>query len=152
MGEDKAHDIARLLESFAVRVENTVAWGEMDAFQHVNNIVYFRYFENARIAYFRELRLMEMMTETGIGPILKSTDCNFKLRLTYPDTVTVGARTTDIGTDQFLMQYRVVSHRHGKVAAEGEGLLVTFDYREGHKAPVPDALRQKIRAIEGKLS
>ena len=146
---DTTQDIATLLAPFPVQVDNTVAWGEMDAFQHVNNIIYFRYFENARIAYFRQLRLMEMMERTGIGPILKATHCNFKLPLTYPDTVTVGARITDMATDQFTMQYRVVSHRHGKVAADGEGLLVTFDYREGRKTAIPDELRQKIVAIEG---
>ena len=63
----------KLLEGFPVIVEFPVAWGEMDALGHVNNIVYFRYFETARIAYFERVKLLELMEKTGIGPILAST-------------------------------------------------------------------------------
>jgi len=56
-----------------------VTWGEMDTFQHVNNIVYFRYFESERLAYFYKLDLIDLMTRTGIGPILASTSCRFKV-------------------------------------------------------------------------
>jgi acyl-CoA thioester hydrolase len=47
--------IGYLLKTFPVIVEIPVAWGEMDALQHVNNVFYFRYFETARIAYFEKL-------------------------------------------------------------------------------------------------
>ena len=92
-------------------VEIPVAWGEMDAFQHVNNVVYFRYFESARIAYSVKIGLHAYREQTGIGPILGSTSCKYKLPLTYPDTVSVGARTTAIEDDRFTMQYAIVSHR-----------------------------------------
>jgi len=74
-----------LMDGYPVVIEVPVAWGEMDAFGHVNNIVYFRYFESARLAYFYKLDLIDMMTKTGIGPILASTSCRFKIPLTYPD-------------------------------------------------------------------
>ncbi len=64
-----------LLINFPVVIELPLAWGEMDAFQHVNNVAYFRYFESARIAYFSKLDLLMLMNQTGIGPILKSTGC-----------------------------------------------------------------------------
>ena len=67
-----------LLKEFPVVIEIPVAWGDMDAFQHVNNTVYFRFFESARIAYFEELDLIGLMRETGIGPILAAADCRFK--------------------------------------------------------------------------
>ncbi len=44
-----------ILKHYSVIIETPVAWGEMDAFQHVNNIVYFRYFESVRIAYFEKI-------------------------------------------------------------------------------------------------
>src|SRR3954471_15800249 len=113
-----------LLEGYAVVIETPVAWGEMDSLGHVNNIVYFRYFESARMAYFGEVNFWGHMEETGVGPILASTQCRFRLPLEYPDTVSIGARTRDIGEDRFMMEYVVVSHRHGKVAAEGSGLIV----------------------------
>ena len=137
-----------LLEGYPVVIEIPVAWGEMDSFQHVNNIVYFRYFESARILYSEKLGLHRMKDETGIGPILGSTSCKYKLPLTYPDTVSVGAKITAIESDRFWMKYAVVSHRHRRIAAEGDGLVVMYNYREGRKVAVPDEIKKRIAAME----
>jgi acyl-CoA thioester hydrolase len=138
------------LEGYPVIVEFPVAWGEMDAFQHVNNVAYFRWFENARIAYSGKVGLHAYREQTGIGPILGSTCCRYKLPLTYPDTVSVGAKTTHIDEDRFTMQYVIVSHRHRKIAAEGDGVIVMYDYREGRKTAIPDEIRQRIQELEQK--
>lgn len=124
-----------------------IAWGEMDALQHVNNIIYFRYFESARFAYFERLGMREWM-EHGIGPILASTSCNFRAPLTFPDTIAVAARTTAIREHAFIMQYRIWSPKLARIAAEGEGVLVTYDYRAGQKVKVPEELRRRIVALE----
>jgi acyl-CoA thioester hydrolase len=137
-----------LVEGYPVVIEIPVQWGEMDAFQHVNNVVYFRYFENARIAYFEKLEIIELMQNTWIGPILAATSCRFKAPLTYPDKVLVAAKVTTIEEDRFMMNYRVVSTKHQKLAAEGDGVIVTFNYRENKKVLVPEELRLLIVKIE----
>lgn len=137
-----------LLDDYPVTVAIPVAWGEMDAFQHVNNVAYFRYFETARIAYFKALGLLETMKADGIGPILAETRCRYRIPLTYPDTVTVGARVSALGADRFLMDYRAVSANHGKIAAEGDGALVSFDFAAGRKVPMPGDLVGRIRSLE----
>ncbi len=137
-----------LLESYPVLIEIPVAWGDMDAFQHVNNVAYFRYFESARILYAEELGLHRMKDETGIGPILGSTSCKYRLPLTYPDTVSVGAKITDIAEDRFTMKYVVVSHKHQKIAAEGDGVIVMYNYREGKKTAIPEKIREQILILE----
>jgi acyl-CoA thioester hydrolase len=138
----------KLLEGYPVVIEIPVAWGEMDSLQHVNNIVYFRYFESARMAYFNELAIWSYMEVTGIGPILASTRCKFKIPLAYPDTVSVGTKVTEVEEDRFLMKYLVFSQEHGKVAAEGEGVIVSYDYRGKKKAPLPEELRARIESLE----
>jgi acyl-CoA thioester hydrolase len=137
-----------LLEGYPVVIEIPVAWGEMDSFQHVNNVVYFRYFESARIAYSDRIGLQDYKEKTGIGPILRSTSCKYNLPLTYPDTVSVGAKVTGVEDDRFTMSYIVVSQRHQKIAAEGDGVIVMYDYREGKKTAIPDEIRQRMRDIE----
>ncbi|HJR07943.1 MAG TPA: thioesterase family protein [Pyrinomonadaceae bacterium] len=137
-----------LLEGFPVVIEIPVAWGEMDSLQHVNNIVYFRYFESARMAYFSRLDYWTYMQETGTGPILASTGCKFRAPLTYPDTVSVGTKISQVEDDRFLMKYTVVSHALGKVAAEGEGLVVSYDYRALKKAPLSEEIKARIRNLE----
>ena len=137
-----------LLKGYPVIIEIPVAWGEMDAFQHVNNVAYFRYFESARIAYSEKLGLHNLKEQTGIGPILASTSCRYKLPLTYPDTVSIGAKITSVEEDRFTMKYVIASHTHQRVAAEGEGVVVIYDYREKKKAAIPKEVRERIEEME----
>ena len=141
-----------LLAHCPVVIEIPVAWGEMDSFQHVNNVIYLRYFESARVAYFEQLKLLEFMNQTGIGPILASIQCRFKLPLTYPDTVSVGTRVPKIEHDRFTMEYWMVSHRHQKIAAEGDGVIVSFNYRENKKAPLPEEVKRRIEELEATVA
>jgi acyl-CoA thioester hydrolase len=138
------------LRGFPVVVSLPVQWGEMDYFRHVNNIVFFRYFESARIAYLERIGFREEQAAAGLGPILASTHARFRRPLTYPDTVHVGARTLELGEDRFTMEYRLVSEKLGEVAAEGGGVLVSFDYTQGRKASLPEVVRRTIAALEGR--
>lgn len=137
-----------VLHDYPVVIDIPVAWGEMDAFQHVNNVAYFRYFESGRIAYFERLKLMTINEATGIGPILASTQARFRAPLTYPDTISVGVRVSSIGSDRFLMQYALYSRQLQTIAATGEGMIVMYDYRAGKKAEISAELRAAILALE----
>lgn len=140
--------VGELLRGYPVVVQVDVQWGEMDFFRHVNNTVFFRYFESARIAYLDRIGFREEMENHGVGPILASTHARFRRPLTYPDSVRVGARTVELGEDRFTMEYRLVSLGQGAVAAEGGGVLVSFDYARGGKAPLPERVRTAIEEIE----
>ena len=137
-----------LIQGYPVIIKIPVAWGEMDVFQHVNSCVYFRYFESARFAYFEKLDIAELMNRTGIGPILAATSCKYKVPLAYPDEVLVGVKATQIEEDRFTIKHLVVSTKQQKVAAEGEAIIVAFNYRESKRATLPDELRQRILNIE----
>lgn len=129
-------------------IEIPVAWGEMDAYGHVNNIVYFRYFETARMAYFEKLASPDFVSRNPLGPILASTSCRFRAPLAFPDRLSVGARVARVDEDRFVMFYAVYSHSLQRIAAEGEGTIVCFDYRENRKAPLPAELRLRICELE----
>ena len=132
---------------YPVTVDIPVAWGEMDSFQHVNNIVYFRYFETARIHCFEQVGYTSLASQGGYGPILASTECRFRLPLVYPDRVTSGTYIGDIGETDFVMHYAVLSHRNGRIAAEGKGRIVSFDYGAGCKIPLPDKIRAQLELL-----
>ncbi len=138
----------QLLGGYPVVVEIRVAWGEMDALRHVNNVVYFRYFENARVAYLEKMKFWQFMHRTGIGPILASTTCRFMAPLTYPDRVFAGTKTSELGKDRFIMAECLVSERLQKIVAKGESVMVSYDYRENRKVPLPEELRREIVEIE----
>lgn len=140
---------AALRREFPVVVETPVAWGDMDYWRHVNNIVFFRYFESARIEYLDRIGFRQEVEGGSVGPILASTNARFRRPLTYPDTVVVGARTTRLDDDRFEMAYRLVSRAQGAVAADGGGTLVSFDYARNAKAPLPPQVRAALEALEG---
>ncbi len=147
----KITSLEELKQEFPVTVKVPLAWGEMDAMQHVNHTVYLRWMETARFSYFDRLRLMQGMQESGIGVILKSIDCRYRLPLTYPDTVNVGVKIYGIEESEFQMRHVVFSDNYHKTAAEASATLVVYDYRRQIKAPVPESLLEKIRKLEGTL-
>jgi acyl-CoA thioester hydrolase len=133
-------------EDYPVHIRTPVAWGQLDAFGHVNNTVFFRFFEDARIACFDRIGFGSHMEKTGVGPILAHTQCAFRKPLGFPDTITACTRITDIGTDRFTMEYAVFSDAVG-LAAHGDGKIVVFDYRNGVKVALPYAIRLAIEAL-----
>lgn len=140
--------IAELLKGFPIVVTTMVGWGDMDANRHVNNVMYFRYIEHARLKYFEDLGFSKMQQESGIGPILAWTDCRFRRPLSYPDDVSIGARISDVGEDRFVMHSIIVSHAMKEVAAEGQQRVVVYNYRTNQKAPLPEVIRKRIEEFE----
>src|SRR5580765_7950429 len=96
---------AEPLAAFPVVIRLPIQWGDQDAFGHVNNTVYFRWFESARIAYLDQSGMESMMTGSGLGPILASINCNYRRQLTYPDVVYIGARITHVGNSSMQMSH-----------------------------------------------
>lgn len=137
-----------LLAAYPVALSIPVQWGELDAYGHINNTVFFRWFESARIEYLRLSGMLDTMERDRIGAILHSTSCRFRLPVFFPDTVEVGGRAVEVGDDRFTMEYLVVSRGHDAVAGEGTGIIVCYDYAARIKTPLPDDVRHRIAALE----
>jgi acyl-CoA thioester hydrolase len=145
-----ADELKKLQEGFPVWITLPIQWGDQDAFQHVNNTVYLRWFESSRIAYGDLAGLDQTAGGHQVGPILASLSCNYRRQLTYPDTVHIGARVTRIGNSSLKMEHRIVSESLGAIAADGDSTLVAFDYAAQKPVPVPDVVRASISKLEGK--
>lgn len=140
-----SHD---LLQDFPVVVRLPVQWGDMDAYGHVNNTVFFRYFESARVEYLERCGFLASFERQRVGAILHSTRCRFRRALTHPDTVLVGATAAEVADDRFRHAYRLVSLDGDEIAAEGEGIVVSFDYDRGETVPIPPAVREGIESLQ----
>jgi acyl-CoA thioester hydrolase len=142
-------NMRELLAGFPVVTETPVAWSDMDVFRHVNNTVYFRWFEIARVAYLERVRFLGENEQGGTSAIIHSTQCRYRRPVVYPDRVHTGARTVEVGPDRFVMEYRVVSEAQRAIAAEGSAMVVSYDYLAGRKAPLPETVRRLIAEMEG---
>ena len=128
-----------------------LAWGEMDAFGHANNVAYFRWLETARMHYLRAIGLTHPDVQDGIGLLLAETRCRFLKPLTFPDRLVVRCGVGAVKTTSFVMHYTITSERDG-LAAEAESVQVMFDYRANHKIPVPDHIRTRITELRSPSS
>ncbi len=138
--------------SWPVQVSIPVRWGDMDAFGHVNNTNFFRYFEVLRIAYFDAMQLLDYMERTSIGPILAETQCRFRRPLTYPDTVRGATRIDSIQDDRFSMSYALFSESQQELAGIGTGIVVVYDFANDHKVAMDEELRAAIGRVEAQGS
>ena len=136
------------LSGFPVVVEMDVAWAEMDSFAHVNNVVYFRYFEHARVEYLTRVGWFDRMRDAGIGPIVHSTQARYRKPLTYPDRIFVGARIITIEADRVTFEHRIVSRQWNDLVSDGQAVVVCFDYRKQRKTTLPNDLRERIDQLE----
>lgn len=131
----------------SVTITIAVAWGEMDAFGHVNNTVYLRWLESARIEYFRRVGLLDRMERERIGPILARTEIDYRLPVKWPDTVHVEVGVEKMGRSSFVMAYRVTSDaRGGAVVAEAKTVIVNLDYSRGVAVALDEELRGRMAA------
>lgn len=137
-----------LTEKYPIVLKQSLIWGDMDAYDHINNTVYFRYFEDARIAYFDKIGVNQYKREHQIGPILASTKCDFRLPLQYPDNIQITATIRDIKEKRFSMKYQVFSEKFQGLAAEGEALVVFYDYGVGKSCAIPKSIVEAIEKIE----
>ena len=138
----------RLFNEYPVVLQQDVIWGDIDAFGHVNKSVYFRHFEDARIAYFDRIGVHEIKAELNIGPILATTHADFKLPLEYPDRIHIVGRCSILGPKKFNMYHTVYSERFDAIAAQGEALLVYYDYDKGASCEIPEGIITAIGALE----
>lgn len=138
-----------LLAGYPVIVPVRVAWGEMDAFNHVNNVAYFRYLETGRIAYLQRIDWLTDFPSMKIGPIVASVEARFRRPVTFPDTLHVGTRVASLSADRFVVEQVIVSEKLAAVATEGRGVVVSYDYVNKAKAPLPAVFRERIEVLEG---
>jgi len=134
----------QILDDFTTTEEIPVRWGDMDARGHVNNTVYYRYFESSRIALLRFLDIYEQPTEVRVGPILSFQSCYYKAPLTYPDTIHVGAKIIGLEGPKIIIQHAIFSEKLNRRAAEGEAHIVWYDYDNKKKAEIPDKIKQDM--------
>ncbi len=134
------------IEQHPIRTKINVAWGEMDALQHVNNVVYFRYFETARIDFFTQLGFLKDLQVTGVGPVISENNARYKRPVTFPDTVHVGVKISDIEHDRFMMHYTVFSESQDAVTTIASSQVVMFNFKTGKKAQLNDELLTALRA------
>ena len=119
-----------------------IRWGDMDAMGHVNNTVYFRYFETARIAWFDDIGCTP--DPAGEGPVIVNADCTFLKQLKYPGEIEVATLVGPPGRSSFPMRHEIrvvgADGAAGLLHAEGGAKVVWVNFPAEKSAPLPQSL------------
>ena len=120
-----------------------IRWGDMDAMGHVNNTLYFRYFEIVRIAWFDRLGCRP--GPGGAGPLIVNAFCNFIRQLEYPGDVLARHYTANPGRSSFDTYLTLeLTDEPGAVYANGGATVVWTNFAEQKSQPMPDWLRERL--------
>jgi len=118
-----------------------IRWGDMDAMGHVNNTLYLRYMETARIQMMGESGFP--IRPTGVGFIIANVFCNFIRQLEYPGDVLVKCYVGAIGRSSFDLYHELLRTDGGDtVYANGGATMVWIDIAKQKSQPMPDELRR----------
>ena len=124
-------------------IQLQVRWGDMDIFGHVNNANYFRYLEQARIAWFETIGAPS--GNVGHGPILVAAACNFRIPIVYPATVEVRTYVKSLGRSSIPMYQEIAdANNPSTLYADGDSTIVWIDYQRGKSEMLPEELRALI--------
>ena len=134
---------------YSVSLKLRIDWSELDYFGHVNNVSFYKYIQSSRINYWDQIGLRESHRKTNIGPLLASCKCDFRMPLYFPGEITILTKVAFIGNTSFSFQHLILNDK-GEVAAEGQDVMVMFDFNKNEKVSFPMELKQKIEALEGK--
>ena len=135
------------MTAYTTSMRLRIDWSEVDSFGHVNNLAILRYAQTARLNYMEETGMMRFHTETGIGPVLASTSCQFKKQLFYPGQVIVNSVVDHVKNTSFHMRHSVLNEAQ-ECVAEMHDVLVMFDYKKNLKQPIPEVFREKMTPTE----
>jgi acyl-CoA thioester hydrolase len=126
-----------------VHVERiAIRWGDMDAMGHVNNTVYFRYMEQARIGWFDALvPQAEAWKSTGI--VIANASCNFKRAINYPGTVEVQVYAGTPGGSSVPTFYELMIG--GELHADGAATVVFIDMARQKPVRIPEGIRARLQ-------
>jgi len=124
-----------------------IRWGDMDAMGHVNNTLYFRYMEQARISWFDRL-VPEADAWHSMGIVIASASCNYRRAITYPGTVEVKLYVGAPGGASVPTTYELRVDADPVPYADGAAVVVFIDMQTQKSRRIPEAIRARLERAE----
>lgn len=121
-------------------------WMDVDVYGHVNNVVYFSYFDTAVNAYLTEQAGLDPRTSPIVGLVVEN-GCTFKRSLGFPETIEVGVRVMRIGTSSVTYEIGIFKEDDPAPAAFGRFVHVYCDRATQRPRPIPDEHRRALERI-----
>ena len=136
-------------------------WGDADMLGHINNVLYARYYESARLSYLREALAIDFINPDKTGIILADMKIAYLKQLHHPASMSIGARISRIGNSSLQLDAAVfidadkvdsdevdADGHEQQVISTSRATLVWFDYANNKALKIPESQRQMIAEFE----
>ena len=130
--------------SYPVVFKQNIAWGDMDAFGHVNNVAYYRYIESARIHYLEQLNIFS----EDIYTVVASNQCKYLKPVFYPDILKIFVRIEELRNSGFRMSYKLWSETQQEFVADADAVIVCVGRDNMKKTNIPKNIKEIIQKLE----
>ncbi|MDB5895076.1 MAG: thioesterase superfamily protein [Rhodoferax sp.] len=121
-------------------------WADNDAYGHVNNVVYYSWFDTLVNSHLIEQGVLDIQSGPVIGLVIE-TQCNYFAPLAFPQTVEAGLRVAKLGQSSVRYEIGLFAEGSPRAAAQGHFVHVYVDRETRQPTPLPEALRQVLMAL-----
>ena len=124
-----------------------VSFKDVDALKHMNNVEFLRFYENARIAYFRHVvPEYEPVLGGSVGVIFAECQIAYRSPAHFEEHIRTTILPSDLRRSSVRLSFEMRSEGDGRLLADGHGVLVGYDYASGRPAPFADDVRDRLSA------
>lgn len=133
-------------EAYAHFTAIATRWSDNDAYRHVNNVVYYGFFDTAVNRLLIEAGALDLEHSPAVGLVVE-TQCRYFAPISFPDQVQVGLRVAKLGTSSIRYELAVFRNDEAAASAEGHFVHVYVDRATNRPVPVPEAVRAAVAPL-----
>lgn len=149
VGAEKQESAAFVREAYKFWKRIETRFADIDANQHVNNVVYFTYFEMVRLDYMGQVGVPGLKVPGKYGPAVISQTCNYRKQVFHPSTLDAGCRAIELRNSSFVVEYELYLKDTDTLVCEGSTVMAWVDFTLPGAIPLPDELTRRIAEFEG---
>ena len=129
--------------SLETKITLRIDWSELDVFGHINNVMFNKYAQTARLNYVDTIGLMELHKTKNIGFMVAETNCQFKKELLFPGNINIQTKINFVKNTSFALEH-TMTNDNGELVAIAKDVLVVFDFIKKEKCLIPEEIKDKI--------
>ena len=141
---DRTSPVAR--DAYRVFRPITTRWMDNDVYGHVNNVVYYSWFDTAVNAYLIEQEVLDIHGGDTIGLVIE-TQCNYFAPLAFPQTIEAGIRVARLGRSSVRYEVGLFAQGESQCAARGHFVHVYVDRETRRPVALPSALKSLLETL-----
>lgn len=145
-----ARPVPHALADYPHRRDITTRWMDNDAYGHVNNVVYYSYFDTVVNQYLMEQGMLDIERSTVVGLVVE-TRCNYFSPISFPDMVHAGLRVVKLGTSSVRYEVGLFRNDDALASAQGHFVHVYVDRATRRPVALPDAMRSALTPLLTKV-